>query len=126
METPRQMTDVMQGISDILEHVVRLLDAQSQRIEKVISELARIKESQNQILAGFSLHERARRLEENLGLEQKDSHVEGEPGDSIEVYCHNCLRKVPIIDPTVTSQYGRTVIEGNCKNCRTKVSRILS
>lgn len=118
METSQEMTNVMQEMGG-------LLDSLSRRIEDVMIELARIKESQNQILAGFALHEQARRLEESLGLEQKDSHVEGVPWDSIQTYCHNCLRVVPVIEPTETSHYGRIIIEANCENCGTKVSRIL-
>ena len=119
METPKEMTDVMQEVRGFL-------DSLSRQIEEVMTELARIKESQNQILAGFAFHKRAQRLEESLGLEQKDSPLEEEPWDGIQAYCYNCLRMVPIIDPTATYQYARTIVEANCKHCRTKVSRILS
>lgn len=125
METPKQMTDVMQEMRGLLEHVVRHLDTQSRRIEDVMTELARLKESQNEILAGLALYERARRLRESLGLEQRESEPEESPWQGVQAYCRNCTKMVPIIEPSATFRDGRTTVEAKCRNCGTWVIRTL-
>jgi len=125
METPQQMTDVMQGMRALLGHVIRLLDNQSRRIEDVMTELARLKESQNEILAGLALYERARRLRESLGLEQGESEPEESPWRGVQAYCRNCMKMVPIIEPTATFRDERTIVEAKCRYCGTWVVRTL-
>jgi hypothetical protein len=125
METLQQMTDVMQGMRGLLEHVVRLLDTQSRRMEDVMTELARLKESQNEILAGLALYERARRLRESLGLEQGESEPEESPWRGVQAYCRNCMKMVPIIEPTATFRDERTIVEAKCRYCGTWVVRTL-
>jgi len=125
METLQQMTDVMQEMRGLLEHVVRLLDTQSRRIEDVMTELARLKESQNEVLAGLALYERARRLRESLGLEQGESEPEESPWRGVQAYCRNCMKMVPIIEPTATFRDERTIVEAKCRYCGTWVVRTL-
>jgi hypothetical protein len=119
------MTDAMQEMSGVLEHAVHLLDSLSRRIDEVMTELARLKESQNEMLAGLALYERARRLKESLGLEEREPEPEEGPWQRVQAYCRNCTKMVPIIEPTTTFRDGRTTVEAKCRNCGTWVVRTL-
>ena len=125
METPKQMTDAMQEMRGLLEHAVNLLDSLSRRIDEMMTELARLKESQNEMLAGLALYERARRLKESLGLEEREPEPEEGPWQRVQAYCRNCTKMVPIIEPTTTFRDGRTTVEARCRNCGTWVIRTL-
>jgi len=119
------MTDAMQEMSGLLEHAVHLLDSLSRRIDEVMTELARLKESQNEMLAGLALYERARRLKESLGLEEREPEPEEGPWQRVQAYCRNCTKMVPIIEPTTTFRDGRMTVEAKCRNCGTWVVRTL-
>lgn len=125
METSKQMTEAMQEIASTLQRVVRMLEGQSQRIEEIQLDIARLKESQNDILAGLALYERARRLKESLGMEESAPGPQPGPWESIDAYCRNCTRMVPIVQATATFHDERTVVEAKCRNCGTKVVRTL-
>ena len=125
METPKQMTDAMQEMRGLLEHAVNLLDSLSRRIDEMMTELARLKESQNEMLAGLALYERARRLKESLGLEEREPEPEEGPWQRVQAYCRNCTKMVPIIEPTTAFRDGRTTVEARCRNCGTWVVRTL-
>ncbi len=125
METPKQMTDAMQEMRGLLEHAVHLLDSLSRRIDEMMTELARLKESQNEMLAGLALYERARRLKESLGLEEREPEPEEGPWQRVQAYCRNCTKMVPIIEPTTAFRDGRTTVEARCRNCGTWVVRTL-
>ena len=126
MDTPREVTDGLQEVRGHLENVARAVDSLAKRTEEVMTELARIKESQNEVLAGLALYERARRLKESLGLEQDSQPRERSPWDEIQAYCRNCTRMMPISDPSVVFQDGRTTVRARCRYCGTMVMRTLA
>jgi len=126
MDTPREVTGGLQEVKGNLENVARALDSLAKRTEEVMTELARIKESQNEVLAGLALYERARRLKESMGLEQPPPPREPSPWDEIQAYCRNCTRMMPIIEPTAVFQDGRTTVRARCRSCGTMVLRTLS
>ena len=125
MVKSQHTTEVMHDIRHILQQVVRILEVQSQRMSEVVSDLARVKDAQNQMLAGLALYERARRLKESLSLEEKHSEPEEDPWQNIQAYCRNCTRMMPIIEPIATLLDDHTTIEAKCRNCGTKVIRTL-
>ncbi len=125
METSREVTAGLQGIRGHLENVARVVDSLSKRTEDVMTELARIKESQNEVLAGLALWERGRRLKEDLGREQESLEHEESPWDEIQAYCRSCTRMMPVSEPVATFRDGRTTITARCRNCGTMVVRTL-
>ncbi len=126
METSRNLTDGLQEMKGHLENVAHAVDSLSKRTEEVMTELARIKESQNEVLAGLALYERARRLKESLGLEQDPPARERSPWDEIQAYCRNCTRMTPISEPSAVFQDGRTTVRAKCRYCGTMVLRTLA
>ncbi len=125
METSKQATEVTQEIRTLLESVVRLLEENSRRIEEIVPDIARIKDTQNEMLAGLALHERVRRLKGSLGAEEKRAEFDEGFWDSIQAYCRNCTRMVPLIQPRTTFLDEHTTIEAICRNCGTMVVRTL-
>jgi len=126
MDTPREVTDGMQEVKGHLENIARAVDSLSRRTEEVMTELTRIKESQNEVLAGLALYERARQLKESLGLEQGAPSREPSPWDEIQAYCRNCTRMTPIVEPTAVFKDGRTTVRARCRYCGTMVMRTLA
>ena len=139
MDTSKELTQQVQGIRDQIENLVRVVDSLSKRTDEIMTELARIKESQNEVLAGLALWERGRRLKESLEIGQERERgpreipdVEHEtPGeeesrwDEIQAYCRNCTRMTPISEPVATFQDERTTIRAKCRVCGTMVVRTL-
>ena len=125
MKESTEVTAAINATRDILQQVVILLESLSERVEEMVAELARIKDSQNELIAGLALYERVKRFKEDLGLELKPSIAEENDLDSMEAYCSNCTEMVPIIEPTSTLKDGRTIVRAKCKTCGTRVFRIL-
>jgi hypothetical protein len=128
-ESTKESTKVTAAIDatrDILQQVVILLESLSERVEEMAAELGRIKDSQNELLAGLALYERVKRFKEDfLGVELKPYIAEENDLDNMEAYCNNCIKMVHIIEPTSTLKDGRVTVWAKCKTCGTRVFRIL-
>lgn len=129
-ESTKEDTDVVAALDanrDMLQRVFILLEGLSERVEQVTTELDRIKESQNQLLAGLALQERVKRYKEDLlGLEVEPPVAEGSDLNNIEAFCNNCMKMVSIAEPVSTLKDGRLTVRGKCEACGTAVFRILS
>lgn len=125
METMAEMTGIMNETRELLKHVMRQMEGYTQRIEELMREITRIKDGQNDIIAGLALYERVRRLKESLGTEEKPAEIEEGTWDSIQAYCRNCTMMVPIIEPRASFSDEHTVVEAKCRNCGTMVVRTL-
>ena len=125
METLAEMTGIMNETRELLKHVIRQMEGYTQRTEELMREITRIKDGQNDIIAGLALYERVRRLKESLGTEEKPAEIEEGTWDSIQAYCRNCTRMVPIIEPRASFSDGHTIVEAKCRNCGTMVVRTL-
>ena len=125
MATAKELTRELQEVRGNIEKMSRAVDSLSKRVEDVMTELARIKEAQNEVLAGLALWERGRRLKDDLGLEQEPSGHEESPWDEIQAYCRNCMRVTHIREPSAVFDDGRTTIRAKCRNCGTMVIKTL-
>jgi hypothetical protein len=125
MEKSGQITEIIQELRDVLQHVNGLLEIQTNRFEQVMNEIERVKDAQNEILAGLALYERGRRLKQELGLAEKPSKSKKSPWEGIEAYCRNCTRMVPIVEPRANMSEDHTTVQAKCKTCGTMVIRTL-
>lgn len=128
MEKPKKTNRSDKELQDFrvqLDALAHAMDLLSRRVEDVMVELARIKESQNEVLAGLALWERGRRLKETLGVGPEPSEQEESLWDEIHAYCRNCTRMTRVSDPQTTFQDGRTTVTAKCRNCGTMVMRTL-
>jgi len=101
------------------------LEGLSRRVQEMVDDVGRIKDSQNEMLAGLALYERSRRLKEDLKLAQEPSGQERNTWDNLEAYCRNCTKMVHIVEPTSSLINGRMTITARCKTCKTLVVRTL-
>lgn len=125
MAASKEMTVAIEEMRDVLQKISSSMEGLSKRIDEMADEIQRVKESQNEMLAGLALYERGRRLKEDLGLGEKRSSAKRSAWENIEAYCRNCMKMVPIIEPTTTLIDGRTTVKAKCKNCRTMVIRTI-
>ena len=125
MEKSGQIAGIIEELRDTLQRVNSLLEAQSNRFEQVMNEIERVKDAQNEILAGLALYERGRRLKQELGLVEKPSKSQKSPWEGIEAYCRNCTKMVPIVEPRANMSDDHTTIYARCKYCKTMVVRTL-
>lgn len=126
MKQAAEVTEVINVTRDMLQHVIILLDGLTSRIERIEAEIGRIKDSQNELLAGLALYERVKKFKEDLGLEVEPPAAEEKDRDSMEAYCSTCTRMVPVVEPVSALRDGRTTIRAKCKTCGTQVFRTLS
>ena len=126
MKGTTEVTEAINVTRDMLQHVIILLDNLTSRIEGIEAEIERIKDSQNELLAGLALYERVKKFKEDLGLEERPSVAEEKDWDNMEAYCSTCTRMVPVIEPVSTLKDGRTTVRAKCKTCGTQVFRTLS
>jgi hypothetical protein len=120
------MVAALDANRDMLQRLVILMDGLSERVEEMMMDLARIKESQNQLLAGRALQERVKRVKEELfGLEVE--LPEGRESDlsNVEAFCSNCIRMTPVAEPIATMKDGLLTVRGTCGVCGAIVFRIL-
>jgi hypothetical protein len=125
METMAEMTGIMNETRELLKHVIRQMEGYTHRIEELMREITRIKDGQNDIIAGLALYERVRRLKESLGTDEKPAEIDESTWDSIRAYCRNCTSMVPIIEPRANFSDEHTVVEARCRHCGTMVVRTL-
>jgi len=115
MEKPKSAADLMQEVRALLDHLVNMQNLQSKRIEDMMTELARVKEAQNEMLAGLALYERGQRLKVSLVAGERASEPEESTWQSVEAYCLNCMKMVPIIEPVSTFQDGHVTVSRHKK-----------
>ena len=125
MEKPKSTADLMQEVRVLLDRLVNLQNLQSKRIEDLMTELARVKEAQNEMLAGLALYERGQRLKESLVVGERVSEPEESTWQSVEAYCLNCMKMVPIIEPVSTFQDEHVTVRAKCRICARAVIRTL-
>jgi len=127
MKASTEVTDAINASREILQKVVILIEGLSERVEEMADELARIKDAQNELMAGLALYERVKAFKEDFELEElKPPLTEEHNWDTMEAYCSSCTRMVPIVEPFSTSKNGRITVRAKCKNCGTNVFRTLS
>jgi hypothetical protein len=125
MKQAAEVNEVINVTRDMLQHVIILLDGLTSRIERIEAELGRIKDSQNELLAGLALYERVKKFKEDFGLEEQTPAAEVKPSN-MQAYCSTCTRMVPVIEPVTTLKDGRTTVRAKCRTCGTQVFRTLS
>lgn len=127
MKASTDVTDAINTTREILQHVVILIEGLSERVEEMADELARIKDAQNELMAGLALYERVKAFKEDFGLEEvKPPLTEEHNWDAMEAYCSSCTKMVPIVEPVSTSKNGRITVRAKCRTCGTNVFRTLS
>ena len=111
---------------DMLQRLVILMEGLSERVEEMMMDLARIKESQNQLFAGQALQERVKKVKEDLfGQEVELPAVKESDLGSMEAFCSKCIRMTPVAEPIATLKDGLMTVRGTCEVCGTIVFRIL-
>ena len=127
-ESTKEYTEVVAALDatrDMLQSVIILLEGLSERFEAMATDLDRIKDAQNQLLAGLALQERIKKFKEDLlGLEVKPPVAEGSDLNSVEAFCNNCMKMVPVADHLSTLKDGRLTLRGKCTVCGTPVFRM--
>ena len=126
MKISTEVTEAINTARDMLQKVIILLDNQSERIDEIAADIERLKDSQNELLAGLALYERVKKFKEDLGVEQKPPTAEVKDWDNMQAYCSKCTKMVPVIDPISHLKDGRTTVRAKCKACGTQVFRTLS
>ena len=125
MAASKETTVAIEEMRDVLQKISSSMEGLSKRIDEMADEIQRVKDSQNEMLAGLALYERGRRLKEDLGLGEKHASAKRSAWENVEAYCRNCMKMVPIIEPATTLVDERTTIKAKCKYCRTMVIRTI-
>ena len=121
-----EVVAALDATRDMLQRLVILMEGLSERVEEMMMDLARIKESQNQLFAGQALQERAKRVKDDLfGLEVELPEAKESDLGSMEAFCSNCIRMTPVAEPIATQKDGLLTVRGTCEVCGTIVFRIL-
>lgn len=127
MKVATDVTEAINATRDILQKVVISLDSLSERVDKIESDIGRIKDAQNELFGGLALTERVEKFKEDyLGLELKPSTAEEIDWDNMKAYCNGCTKMVNIIEPTLNLKDKHTIVRAKCKTCGTSVFRNLS
>jgi hypothetical protein len=119
-------TEAINATRDMLQYLIILLENLTKRIEGIEEDMERVKDAQNELLAGLALYERVKKFKEDFGLEEKPLISKEKGWDNMEAYCSTCTKMVPIIEPVSSLKDGRTTVRAKCKACGTQVFRTLS
>ena len=127
MKVETDVTEAINATREILQNVVISLDSLSERVDKIESEIERIKDAQNELLGGLALQKRVQKFKEDyLGLELKPSAAEEIDWDSMKAYCSSCTKMVNIVEPTLNLKDKHATVRAKCKTCGAGVFRNLS
>ena len=121
--TLEQMVDQIERIRELLTNV---LDQQSRQFTELMAEIARLKETQSEILAKVSLIDRLQVHEQSRDTRKRPPRASEGHWEGIQGYCIECTALVLITQATQVLRDGRPTIEGKCAQCGSLVSRLTS